>query len=346
MATIKDVALRAGVSTATVSHVVNESRAVTPETRKKVRRAIKELKYRPDGVARSLRVSQTGTIAVLISDVTNPFFAEFVRGVEDAAHQRDERYNLLLCNTEENAGLERRAIDLVLERRIDGIVIAPAGGNEAILRELVDDGLPMVFGDRVLRDVPADSVVSNNFEAAAQLTRHLISLGHRRIGLLEADLAASAIHDRIAGFGAEMARAGLPVDPSLIVNSPSSIAAVVTSAMKLLDLDQRPDAVFCTNNFMTLGLIQAMLERGLQCPEDMAVAGFDDFPWAAAFRPRLTVISQPAYEIGREAAMLLFDRISGRRTGPTVQMVLNAKLIVRDSCGANMRRGEALSSPA
>ena len=347
MATIKDVALKAGVSTATVSHVINDSRAVTPETRKKVRQAIKELKYRPDGVARSLRVSQTGTIAVLIADVTNPFFAEFVRGVEDAAHQRDERCNLLLCNTEENASLERRSIDLVLERRIDGIVIAPAGGNEPMLRELVAEGLPLVFGDRVLKGVEADSVVSNNFEAAAQLTRHLIDLGHRRIGLLEANLAASAIHDRIAGFGAEMAKAGLPVDPSLIVNSPSSIAAAMSAGMKLLDLDRRPDAVFCTNNFMTLGMIQAMLERGLQCPEDMAVVGFDDFPWAAAFRPRLTVISQPAYEIGREAAMLLFDRISGRRTGPTVQMTLNSKLIVRDSCGASLRQVQPLrlSSP-
>jgi LacI family transcriptional regulator len=348
MVTIKDVALKAGVSTATVSHVVNESRAVTPETRKKVRQAIKELKYRPDGVARSLRVSQTGTIAVLIADVTNPFFAEFVRGVEDAAHQRDERYNLLLCNTEENTSLERRAVDLVLERRIDGIVIAPTGGNEAMIRELVEEGLPIVFGDRVLKGVVADSVVSNNYEAAAELTRHLINLGHRRIGLFEANLAASAIHDRIAGFGTEMAKAGLPIDPSLIVNSPSNIPAAVLAGRKLLDLDRRPDAVFCTNNFMTLGMIQAMLEGGLQCPEDMAVVGFDDFPWAAAFRPRLTVISQPAYEIGREAAMLLFDRISGRRSGPTVQMVLNATLIVRDSCGVNLRRPEPLrlSSPA
>jgi LacI family transcriptional regulator len=348
MTTIKDVALKAGVSTATVSHVINESRAVTPETRKRVRQAIKELKYRPDGVARSLRVSQTGTIAVLISDVTNPFFAEFVRGVEDAAHQRDERYNLLLCNTEENAHLEQRALDLVLERRIDGIVIAPAGGNEPLIDDLVKEGLPIVFGDRILKGVMADSVVSNNYEAAAQLTRHLIGLGHRRIGLLEANLAASAIHDRIAGFGDEMAKAGLPVDPSLIVNSPSIISAAVLAGMKLLDLDRRPDAVFCTNNFMTLGMIQAMLERGMQCPEDMAVVGFDDFPWAAAFRPRLTVIAQPAYEIGREAAMLLFDRISGRRTGPTVQMVLNATLIVRDSCGVNLRntRPLRLSSPA
>jgi len=350
MTTIKDVARKAGVSTATVSHVINGSRSVSPETRKKVRLAIKELRYRPDGVARSLRVSQTGTIAVLIADVTNPFFAEFVRGVEDAAHQRDGRYNLLLCNTEENEERERRAIDLVLERRIDGIVIAPAGGNETMLKELVEEGIPLVFGDRVLKGVVADSVVSNNVEAGAALARHLLGLGHRRIAMLDAALAASGIRDRIAGFTDELARAGAPLDPALVVSGASNIAAAMSAGLQLLDLEPRPDAVFCTNNFMTLGMMQAMLERDLQCPRDLAIVGFDDFPWAAAFRPRLTVIAQPAYEIGREAAMLLFDRISGRRTGPTVQMVLNASLIVRESCGVHLKdaaeKGGEVSPPA
>jgi LacI family transcriptional regulator len=338
MATIKDVAAKAGVSTATVSHVVNNSRAVSPETKKKVTAAIKALKYRPDGVARSLRVNQTGTIAVLISDVTNPFFADFVRGVEDTAHQRGERYNLLLCNTEENTAREQRAIDLVLERRIDGIVMAPAGGNVAMLAELVENGLPLVFGDRKLKGVSVDTVVVDNVASAGELTRHLISLGHTRIGLLEADLASSAIHERAAGFREALAEAGLELDPRHVAKSPSNIAAAEEAGKALLDASPRPDAIFCTNNFMTLGMMQAVIDRGLACPEDIAVAGFDDFPWAAAFRPRLTVVAQPAYEIGRETATLLFDRISGRRTGAPIQMVLNAKLIVRDSCGAGLKR--------
>ena len=337
MATIKDVAAKAGVSTATVSHVINESRTVSPETKKKVRQAIKLLKYRPDGIARSLRVSQTGTIAVLIADVANPFFADFVRGVEDTAHQRGERYNLLLCNTEENPERERRALDLVLERRIDGIVMAPTGGNEAMLADLVESGLPLVFGDRRLKGVAADAVLTNNLEAAGELARHLLALGHRRIGILNADLASSAIHERIEGFRATMASAGSPVDPAHIVTSASNIPAALRGGMALLDIEPRLDAVFCTNNFMTLGMMQALMERGLRCPADIAVVGFDDFPWATAFSPRLTVVAQPAYEIGREAATLLFDRISGRRSGPAVQMVLNDRLLVRDSCGAAER---------
>jgi LacI family transcriptional regulator len=338
MATIKDVAAKAGVSTATVSHVVNGSRAVRAETKKKVRAAIKALKYRPDGIARSLRVSQTGTIAVLISDVTNPFFADFFRGVEDTAHQRGERYNLLLCNTEENVANERRALDLVLERRIDGIVMAPAGGNEDTLADLLESGLPIVFGDRKLRRVSVDTVVADNVSAAAELTRHLISLGHKRIGLLEADLASSAIHERVTGFRKALVEAGLKLDPRHVMKASSNIPAAEAAGGTLLDAASRPDAIFCTNNFMTLGMMQAVIQEGLNCPEDIAVAGFDDFPWASAFRPRLTAVQQPAYEIGREAATLLFDRISGRRTGTPVEMVLKAKLIIRDSCGAGRKR--------
>lgn len=338
MATIKDVAAKAGVSTATVSHVVNGSRGVSAETKKKVKAAIKALKYRPDGIARSLRVSHTGTIAVLISDVTNPFFADFFRGVEDTAHQRGERYNLLLCNTEENASHERRALELVLERRIDGIVMAPAGGNQDLLSDLLDSGLPVVFGDRKLKGVSADTVVADNIAAAAELTRHLISLGHRRIGLLEADLASSAIGERVQGFRQALTEARLKPSPGHMAKAASNIPAAEAAGALLLGTAQRPDAIFCTNNFMTLGMMQAVINQGLSCPEDIAVAGFDDFPWAAAFRPRLTAVQQPAYEIGRETATLLFDRISGRRTGAPVEMVLKAKLVVRDSCGESLKR--------
>ncbi|MFC5586830.1 LacI family DNA-binding transcriptional regulator [Nitratireductor kimnyeongensis] len=337
MAKIKDVAAKAGVSTATVSHVINGSRTVSPATTKKVRAAIKALKYRPHGIARSLRVAQTGTIAVLISDISNPFFADFVRGVEDAAHQSGERYHLLLCNTEESTERERRALDLVLERRIDGIIMAPAGGNEEILIDLAESGMPLIFGDRELKGVPADTVVADNVAAAAELTRHLISLGHERIALLEADLNASAIDERTAGFRQALAKAGLKLDPRHVGRSPSNVVDAEAAGKALLGTEPRPDAVFCTNNFMTLGMMQAVMSAGLRCPQDIAVVGFDDFPWAAAFSPRLTVVAQPAHEIGREAAALLFDRLSGRRTGDPVQLTLATRLIVRDSCGAGLK---------
>lgn len=336
MVTMKDVALRAGVSTATVSHVVNQSRPVGTKTKQLVEKAIEDLRYRPDGIARSLRLNNTGTIAVLVADIANPFFADFVRGVEDAARGSAGRYNLLLCNTEESPEQERRALDLVLGRRIDGIVMAPTGGNEAFLCDVIEGGQPVVFADRQLSGVQADCVLSNNYEMAAELARHLIDIGHRRFAILRADLTASAIQERIDGFHHALRSNALDLAPELVVTSPSDIAAAVRESSRLIRAAQRPDAVFCTNNFMTLGLVQALHEDGLRCPRDMAVVGFDDFPWAEAFRPRLTVVSQPAHQIGLEAANLLFDRISGRRTGPSIQMRLGAKLILRESCGRSL----------
>ena len=334
MTTIKDVAQRAGVSVATVSHVMNNSRAVSTEAREKVHAAIVALKYRRDGIARSLRVSQTGTIALMISDITNPFFAEMVRGIEDCVHARGKTFNILLCHTEENDERERRALDMVLEKRIDGIIIVPTGGNAELMQDLVDDGLPIVLADRHLAGLQADAVIVDNRAASFAITDHLIRLGHRRIGALAANLDANSIRDRVAGYRDALASAGLPNDSSLMVGSRSSIDAAVEAGFALLDLRPAPTALFGTNNFMTLGLVRAVLERGLRCPDDISIVGFDDFPWAASFQPRLTVVEQPSFAIGQEAAGLLLDRISRKRQGPSVTVTLRTRLIVRSSARA------------
>lgn len=334
MTTIKDVAHRAGVSVATVSHVMNNSRAVSAEARIKVQAAIVELKYRRDGIARSLRVSQTGTVALMISDITNPFFADMVRGIEDCVHTRGKAFNILLCNTEENDERERRALDMVLEKRIDGIIIVPTGGNAGLLQDLVDGGLPVVLADRHLSGLQADAVVVDNRAASFAITDHLIRLGHKKIGALSANLDANSISDRVAGYRDALAAANLPSDSRLVVGSHSSIDAAVVAGFNLLDLRPAPTALFGTNNFMTLGLVRAVLERGLRCPDDVSIVGFDDFPWAASFQPRLTVVEQPSFAIGQEAAGLLLDRISRKRSGPSVTVTLRTQLIVRDSSRA------------
>lgn len=336
MATIKDVAAHAGVSAATVSHVINETRAVSTEARARVREAIAVLRYRPDGIARSLRVSRTRTIAVLISDVTNPFFAEVVRGIEDTVYARDGRLNLILCNTEEDPERERRCLELVQERRIDGLVIVPSGGNDALLRETAEGGLPMVLADRTAEGVAADAVTVDNRAGAERLVAHLLVQGHRRIGVLHAQLNASSLRERVAGYRDALAAAGIALDESLIVTSPSEIEAAAAAGQRLVGAAEPPTGVFCTNNFMTLGLMKSLLALGKEAPRDVAVVGFDDFPWADAFRPRLTVVAQPAYAIGVEAARLLLDRIARRWTGLPVHTVLETRLIVRDSCGTSL----------
>ncbi len=337
MANIHDVARRAGVSVATVSHVINESRFVSAPTRKKVLAAVAELNYRRDGIARSLRRAKTGTIGVLISDITNPFFSDLVRGIEDAIYDRKDGHNFILCNTEEDDAKELLYLNVLLEKRVDGMIIAPAGGSGAELKAIIASGVPMVFVDRAIAGVDADSVGVNNREAAREAVAHMIRLGHRSIAVMRAQLRADTIEDRVAGYRDALAEAGLAIDPSLSPVSVSTIAAAQQVGRDLLAGAGRPDAVFCTNNFMTLGLMQAVTEAGLDCPRDIAVVGFDDFPWSTAFRPRLTAVAQPSYQIGVEAVGLLFDRILGRRQGAPVRLTLKASLIVRDSCGDKRR---------
>jgi len=214
--------------------------------------------------------------------------------------------------------------------------MAPAGGNQAFISDLIEGGLPIVFGDRFLKGAPADSVGVNNREAAIEIVQHLIGLGHRRIAVLGAELNANSIRERLAGYREALSAAGLPIEAEFELSSPSTVEAAFEAGGRLLDGRTRPDAVFCTNNFMTLGMARALLERGLRCPGDMAVVGFDDFPWAASFQPRLTVVAQPAHAMGQEAARLLFDRLAKRRTGPAMRVLLDTKLIVRDSCGSRL----------
>jgi LacI family transcriptional regulator len=333
MATIHDVARKAGVSSATVSHVINNSRFVSPETRARVVEAIDALRYRRDGVARSLRRARTSTIGVVISDITNPFFSDLVRGIEDRIYGREEGFNLILCNTDEDTTRERMCLDVLQERRVEGLIIVPAGDNEDCLNEIVRSGLPVVFADRTVEGVEADTVLVDNVDGTFRLTQHLVGLGHRRIGVLQSERAATSVAERILGWRRALESARIGVDTALVTRGGCTIEDARQAGLALLDDPGRPTAVLCTNNIMTLGMIQAIADRGLRCPDDIAVVGFDDFPWATAFSPRLTALAQPAYAMGAEAVDLLFARIAQGSLGRAVRRVLKGSLVVRASCG-------------
>src|SRR5829696_1866550 len=322
MATIHDVARKAGVSSATVSHVINNSRFVSPETRARVVEAIDALRYRRDGVARSLRRARTSTIGVVISDITNPFFSDLVRGIEDRIYGREEGFNLILCNTDEDATRERMYLDVLQERRVEGLIIVPAGDNEDCLNELVMSGLPVVFADRTVEGVEADTVLVDNVDGTFRLTQHLVGLGHRRIGVLQSERAATSVAERILGWRYALEGARIGADAALVTKGGRTIEDARQAGLSLLDGPGRPTAVLCTNNIMTLGMIQAIADLGLRCPDDIAVVGFDDFPWATAFSPRLTALAQPAYAMGTEAVDLLFARIAQGSLGRAVRRVL------------------------
>jgi LacI family transcriptional regulator len=331
MVTARDVARRAGVSTSTVSHVLNGTRVVSAELRERVLAAARELHYEPNAVARSLKIKRSNALGLIISDIGNPFFTAVVRGVEDVANARG--YTLILGNTDEDPAKEEAYLRALTARRVDGLILAPAGEPNEYLGRLVRTGFPLVFLDREIPGLPIPSVLLDSIVAAHVAVRHLVRLGHTRIAMVAGRGRISSTMDRIDGYRQALAEAGIPFDASLLVSGGSRTEEARAAMLRLLDLDPRPSAVFVANNLMTIGAVDAIQGRGLEIPRDVALVGFDDFSWAGVFRPRLTTIAQPTYELGRTAAELLVHRLSGELDGP-MRVVLRGQLIIRESCGS------------
>lgn len=334
-ATIRDVAKHAQVSVATVSAVLNKSKYVSASLAERVRRSAEELAYRPNSVARSLKTQRTQVLGLILSDITNPFFTTMVRAVEDTA--RGHGYTLLLGNTDEQGAKEEAYVELLRSRRVDGLILVASAGEHAYLPELLRHALPVVCVDRSLAHLGVDSVLTDNVLGAYQAVEHLLALGHRRIGIVAGIAQITSTDQRLAGYRQAFAERGVVPDPALIRFSDSTIAGGERDAAALLACADPPTALFTTNNQMTIGALRAIYAHGLRCPEDIALVGFDDFEWADVFRPRLTTVRQPVYELGRAVTRLLIKRIAGQRTGPAREVILPPTLIVRESCGSGLR---------
>jgi len=328
-ARISDVARRAGVSTATVSHVINGTRHVSEETRARVLAAIAELEYLPSAVARSLKTKSTGTLGVTVSDISNPYFTAIVRGIEDVASAND--YNVIICNTDEDKDKEQRYLRVLLAKRIDGLIIAPTGFPSPLLETMQAAGIPIVLVDRSVEGMNLPIIKVDNEAGAYQAVSHLIQDGHQRIGIITGLPQVSTSHERYAGYERALQEHDLPTDPRLVRIGYSKPEGGFRAALDLLGADQRPTALFTTNNLMTMGALMALRHLGLSCPGDVAIIGFDDHDWAPIFVPPLTVVSQPTYEVGTTAAELLIGIVRGMRR-ETLDHVLPTKLIVRGSC--------------
>lgn len=351
--TSMDVARFAGVSIATVSHVVNKTRFVSEETEQKVLEAIKALNYRPNALARSLVTNVTRKIGLVISDISNPFFTAAVRGIEDVfltCH-----YNVMLNNTDEIPQREDDCLHLLASQQIDGLIIAPTGSRNENLLDMAEAGLPIVQLDRRSPDLNAPLVGVNNEDGACQAIRYLIGLGHRRIACLINYDAITTQHDRLRGWERALQEAGLPVDEELIVRAdphfygiqsdakgsvpimrPASHRPGMRSAYEVLQVllgsPRRPSAIFVTSNQLTLGALYAIRECGLACPEDISLISFDDHDWAPLFSPPLTVVSQPSYRMGQSAAQLLLNMIKGETVSEPEP--LHVEIITRASCAS------------
>jgi LacI family transcriptional regulator, galactose operon repressor len=331
--TIKDVARLAGVSAMTVSRVINSSPSVSPATRSRVELAIAELGYIPSRLARGLSAQRTGTLALIVPDVANPFFTLIVRGSEDVA--RRAGFRLLLCDTRADLELEREVIDELIAHRVEGILIAPVSDRSRDhLRRLARYGVPFVLVDRTVPGVDADTVLGDSAAGAQQLVEHLIALGHRRIGMITESNTVSTARDRRRGYHAALAAAGLDSDPRLLVESSVDPDGGREGMRRLLELDEPPTAVFTVNNLVALGAIEAVRATGREVPDDVALVCFDDIEYASRMHPFLTVMEQPAETFGTLGTQLLLQRIERRGDDKRRTVVLPAQFIVRRSCGA------------
>lgn len=330
MTTIRNVAEKAGVSVATVSHVVNGTRKVAPETAVRVRQAMKELDYHPNAVAQSLRTRKTQAIGVVVSDITNPFFAALVRGAEDAADEAG--YSIIVCSSDESSDKEARYVRLLRQRQMDGLLIAPVGDEStSALQELPRQRMPFVFIDRRPEGVEADAVLSDNIAGAYQATHYLIEQGHRRIGLILGIEGATTTKERLRGYSQALEEAGIAISKELVVWGGYRTEGGRRATVLLLGLAALPTAIFSTNNLMTVGVLQELFRRKVAVPNDVAVVGFDDLVWAEIIQPPLTVVAQRPYEMGKEAVKLLSKRIKGKADGRFHKVRCSTQLVIRES---------------
>jgi LacI family transcriptional regulator len=331
---IADVAALAHVSPATVSRVLNDAPSVDPTLRARVQHVVATLGYRPDRIARSLRRGATATLGLVISDVQNPFFTALVRGVERVAASRD--LLVMLCNADGEPARERRYGEALIAERVAGAVIASADPAGQAVHALVAAGIPTVIVDRQSGDAAVDTVFVNNHAGARCAVEHLTGLGHRQIGLISGPLDFSVARERLEGYAAGLAHAGVAFDPGLVRIGDFRQASGHAAMAALLD-DARGhlDAVFVAGDLMTLGALAAIREAELEIPTDISVVGFDDMPWASALNPPLTTIAQPATAMGEIAAQLLIDRIDGTAEAEPRNVVLDPALIVRASTAPN-----------
>lgn len=329
---LRDVARLADVSVATASAVMNGKGTVSEKLRKRVEAAVEALDYQPDHVARSLAVRATHTIGMLIPDITNPFFTAVMQGVEEEARQ--SRYWVIYCNANRDWELERHYMSSLFARRVDGVILAPTNPNIALDR-LSRRRIPLVLFDRIPQGFSGAAVVTDNFGASRAAGRYLIELGHKRIAIINGRLDVSNGLERLEGFRQALQEADLPLADEYCQRGDFSIKGGYQCGLHLMRLPHPPTAIFCCNDTMTLGLMRALAELRIPCPDCVSVLGFDDFEWAASFSPRLSTIAQPAYEIGRRATGLLLrmlkrNKQEGEQEKDEV-IVLQNELRIRDS---------------
>jgi LacI family transcriptional regulator len=338
MATIRDVAEKAGVSVTSVSHVVNESRFVTPGLKTKILNAMKELDYRPNIVAQSLRRKRSFTLGLIIPDIVNPYFAEIARHVEDASF--DHGYSLIICNSDQDFSMESRYAQVLADKQVDGAILVSAGTNPAksVAPAL---SIPFIMLDRELPNLhrPTDSIQSDNLKGGYLVASHLLSLEHRDFACITGLQNIHPSCRRLEGFRKALEEADLHLDDERILQGDFRPESGYRCALAIMQWRPRPTAIFAFNDLMAFGAITALYEKGIRVPEDISVVGYDNIEQSSYFAPRLTTVAQPHHEMGRMAVEKLLERIANKNLADRV-FHISPRLVLRSSTAFAKQKGQ------
>jgi LacI family transcriptional regulator len=331
--TIKDVALRSGVSTATVSHVVNGTRFVQPATRERVLASIHDLGYESDGIARSLRVRSTSLLALIVPDLSNPFFPELAMAVQEAAVR--SQYDVVMCSVDVPHGsseeLLQHHLRTIRRKRYDGVIFAESlVMKPAIRHQLMATGVPVVLIGGTAHP-QADRVYIDDYAAARDVMDYLIRKGHTHIGHITGAMGMSSAIERRRGYRDALRSAALPISPALEVAGTFLRDGGYSAMQTLIASTPRPSAVFAANDLTAIGALSACLDAGLNVPRDVAIVGFDDIAIVADLRPALTTVYHGQREMGEEAVRLVLARLKGDREGPPITTIVPHRMVPRDS---------------
>ncbi len=352
--TLTDVAAAAGVSRATAARALGGYGSVSDDARALVVDAAASLGYHPNTLARSMITGTTQTIGVVVADIELSFFARAVRGIADAA--KAEGFEVILANSDEDLAMERAAIGVLLEKRVDGLIVAPAAPHDAgHLAELVRRRIPLVLLDRGAPGIATDAVVVDNVRAVHNAVSHLVRLGHRRIAIVSEDTAGMTVSQladaafgpgdgmasilRLAGWASALRSGGLPLADEMLLRTPYSREGARAATAAALGMDEPPTAIVTVDETMTLGAVDAITAAGLQMPDEISLITFDDLQWSTLVQPQLTVVAQPVYELGMTATKRLLGRIAGDERAPQT-LVLDTSFILRGSTGPPRRHPE------
>ncbi|WP_312469732.1 LacI family DNA-binding transcriptional regulator [Neobacillus sp.] len=331
--TIEDVAKLANVSIATVSRVINNQGGVRKVTEERIVNAINELGYIRSAVARSMKRKETHTIGIIVPDIKNPFFPLVVSGIEQKA--REKGYYTILSSTNESPIVEEEIVKIFIERGVDGVIITTANEAGDHIKLLHDQGIPIVAVDRAIKNFEVDTVLVDNVNGSYQAVQHLILQGHKKIAIICGPQNTTPGHERFLGYKKALEEYNIPFDESMVIQGDFMEGSGYHAAHELFDLENKPTAIFSSNNLMTIGCVKAIIDLDWKLGEEVSFIGFDDVEIATFIKPKLSVVSRPMNTLGEIAVQLLYERMNVKGNLPKRQYLLSPELKIRESCQLN-----------